>query len=191
MAAVIALRTLCARTRRIIGADPRDRRGNPAPGSVVPAVARGDPRRDGLWPMTADARERIKREQVELKRCLALLAEAIARAERWYARQEAELAAFDRRTGGTVNSLRAGGWVDPSLAWHPRAARHDLTMERAIALLGPPGCGKEPRLRACATGSGSRRWPRATCCGRPARRAPISGAARPSTWTAVTSCQTT
>jgi len=72
--------------------------------------------------MTADSRERIKCEHIELKRCLALLAEAIARAERWYARQEAELAAFDRRAKGTVDWLRTGGWVEPSPAWNPSTA---------------------------------------------------------------------
>ena len=69
--------------------------------------------------MTAAARERSLREHIELKRCLALLAEAIARAERWYARQEAELAEFDRHATGTVDWLRAGGWVEPSITWHP------------------------------------------------------------------------
>jgi hypothetical protein len=72
--------------------------------------------------MTAESRERINRQHIELNRCLALLAEAIARAERWYARQEAELAAFDRRAKGTVDWLRVGGWVEPSMAWHPAGA---------------------------------------------------------------------
>jgi hypothetical protein len=72
--------------------------------------------------MTADSRERIKRQHIELTRCFALLAEAIARAERWYARQEAELAAFDRHARSTVDWLRAGGWVEPSTAWHPADA---------------------------------------------------------------------
>jgi hypothetical protein len=69
--------------------------------------------------MTPDARECINRRHLELQRCFALLAEAIARAERWYARQEAELLAFDRRAKGSVDWLRTGGWVEPSLEWHP------------------------------------------------------------------------
>jgi hypothetical protein len=67
--------------------------------------------------MRPDAREHIHRQHLELTRCLALLAEAIARAERWYARQEAELASFDRRATDTVTRLRSGGWVGPSYAW--------------------------------------------------------------------------
>jgi len=69
--------------------------------------------------MTADARERINRQHLELLRCLVLLSEAIARAERWYSSQEAELAAFDRRAKGTVDRLRNAGRVQPSLAWNP------------------------------------------------------------------------
>jgi hypothetical protein len=70
--------------------------------------------------MTAEVRERRNRDHIELMRCFALLAEAIARAERWYAHQEAELNAFDRRAAGTVAWLRTGGWVAPTLAWHAR-----------------------------------------------------------------------
>jgi hypothetical protein len=84
---------------------------------VVRAVVRRGSRSDGVA-MFADSRERLGREHIELKRCLALLATAIARAERWYARQEAELVAFDRHATGTVDWLRAGGWVDPSMTWH-------------------------------------------------------------------------
>jgi hypothetical protein len=72
--------------------------------------------------MTAASRERINHEHLELKRCLALLAEAIARAERWYARQEAELTAFDRRAKGAVDWLRTSGRVEPSMVWHSAGA---------------------------------------------------------------------
>jgi hypothetical protein len=131
---VITLRTLGAGARRIIGADPRARRGKPAPGSVVRAVVRHDSRGDALA-MSADSRERITRDHVELKRCLALLAAAIARAERWYARQETELAAFDRRATGTVDWLRAGGWVEPSLAWSPQSP---ASLSTSAGRPGPP-----------------------------------------------------
>jgi hypothetical protein len=85
-------------------------------------VAGGASHRNRFSAMTAESRERIRREHLELQRLLTLLAQAIARAERWYARQEAELAAFDRRASSTVERLRAGGWVEPSTAWHPAGA---------------------------------------------------------------------
>jgi hypothetical protein len=82
-------------------------------------VAGGASHRNRFSAMTAESRERIRREHLELQRLLTLLAQAIARAERWYARQEAELLAFDRRAKGSVDWLRTGGWVEPSLEWHP------------------------------------------------------------------------
>jgi hypothetical protein len=69
--------------------------------------------------MTPGPHDLVKRERIELKRCLALLAEAIAQADRWYARREAELAAFDRRARSTVDRLRAEHRVNASMAWHP------------------------------------------------------------------------
>jgi hypothetical protein len=68
--------------------------------------------------MAPDFHDLVRREHPEFKRCLALLAEAIAQADRWYARREAELAAFDRRTRAGVDRLRAEHRVNPSLAWH-------------------------------------------------------------------------
>ena len=69
--------------------------------------------------MTSDAHDLLKHDRIELKRCVALLADAIARAERWYARREAELVAFDRRTKRRVDRLRIDGSVQPSLIWQP------------------------------------------------------------------------
>jgi hypothetical protein len=68
--------------------------------------------------MSPDLHDLVRRERIELKRCLALLAEAIAQADRWYARREAELAAFDRRARATVDRLRAEHQIDASMAWH-------------------------------------------------------------------------
>ena len=67
---------------------------------------------------TADAHELLRRAQNELRHCLALLAEAIASAERWYGRREAELAAFDRRAGQAVYELRSRHHVGASTTWH-------------------------------------------------------------------------
>jgi hypothetical protein len=69
--------------------------------------------------MTADAQDLVRRERLELKRCLALLAEAIAHAERWYARREAELVAFDRSAGRAVDRLRIERHVRASMTWRP------------------------------------------------------------------------
>jgi hypothetical protein len=71
-----------------------------------------------LSSMAPDRHNLVRHERAELKRCLALLAEAIAHADRWYARREAELAAFDRRAISTVDRLRTGHRIDASMAWH-------------------------------------------------------------------------
>lgn len=69
--------------------------------------------------MTPDLHDLVRRERVELHRRLALLAEAIAQADRWYARREAELAAFDRRARSAVDRLRSEQRVDAATAWNP------------------------------------------------------------------------
>jgi hypothetical protein len=56
-------------------------------------------------------------EDVEL--CLALLDEAIARAERWLGRRERALAEFDRAAADSVRRLRAAGMVRASMSWGP------------------------------------------------------------------------
>jgi hypothetical protein len=49
--------------------------------------------------------------------CLALLDEAIARAERWYACRERELAELERREAEIVGRLRQAGMLSPSMTW--------------------------------------------------------------------------
>jgi hypothetical protein len=61
-----------------------------------------------------DAR-RAEPEDFEL--CLALLDEAIARAERWCARRERALADFDQRAADMVRRLRAAGVLGASMKW--------------------------------------------------------------------------
>ena len=73
--------------------------------------------------LTADAHDLVRRERIELKRCLALLALSIARANVWYARREAELAAFDRRASITVDRLRIEHRIVASIAWDRPGAR--------------------------------------------------------------------
>ena len=52
---------------------------------------------------------------LDLKRCTALLADAIARGDRWYARQEATLAALEHDAATAVSRLRAAGLIQPSI----------------------------------------------------------------------------
>jgi hypothetical protein len=68
--------------------------------------------------MTADHLGLMRRRRIELNRCMALLADAIASAERWYERREATLAAFDREATGSVSRLRAAGRIQASIVWH-------------------------------------------------------------------------
>ncbi len=58
-------------------------------------------------------------DRSELPRCAALLADAVAGAERLYGRLEADLAAFDHRTKAGVDRLRSSGVVQSSLVWEP------------------------------------------------------------------------
>jgi hypothetical protein len=53
----------------------------------------------------------------DFKQCLALLDEAIARAERWYADREREIAELDHRAADVVRRLREAGAVRPSITW--------------------------------------------------------------------------
>jgi hypothetical protein len=48
---------------------------------------------------------------------MALLDEAIARAERWVARRERALAALDLRAVDAVRRLRSAGVLAPSATW--------------------------------------------------------------------------
>jgi hypothetical protein len=56
-------------------------------------------------------------EREDFEHCLALLDEAIARAERWYQRRERELADLDLRAADMVRQLRNAGRLAPSRSW--------------------------------------------------------------------------
>jgi hypothetical protein len=58
---------------------------------------------------------RAEPETFEL--CMVLLEEAIARAERWYARRERALADFDLRAADMVRRLRNAGMLGSSIHW--------------------------------------------------------------------------
>jgi hypothetical protein len=61
-----------------------------------------------------------RRAEVEdFELCLALLDEAIARAERWCALREHALADFDRRAADMVRRLRTAGMLGASTTWEP------------------------------------------------------------------------
>jgi hypothetical protein len=72
-----------------------------------------------LLSMTSDSRELIQHSRIERDRSARRLADAIAGADRWYARREATLAAFDRDATETVTRLRAAGRISASIAWDP------------------------------------------------------------------------
>jgi hypothetical protein len=80
---------------------------------------RSGARADTCPAMAPDLHDLVSRERLELKRCLGLLAEAMTQADRWYARREADLAAFDRRATSAVDRLRVERRVKPSMAWNP------------------------------------------------------------------------
>jgi hypothetical protein len=89
------------------------------------ARAHGGRQRRGHWRLDPTGRHarghrpaagrRTEPEDYEL--CLALLEEAIARAERWLARRERVLADFDVRAEDAVRRLRVAGMVAPSTTW--------------------------------------------------------------------------
>jgi hypothetical protein len=64
----------------------------------------------------------MRRKRLERDRCAARLADAITRAERWYARREATLTAFDRDAASGVGRLRAEGRIEASIRWEPTRA---------------------------------------------------------------------
>jgi hypothetical protein len=79
--------------------------------------AAGRPSRRGHWLLDASGRHRRgysdhggpSAEPEDFELCLALLEEAIARAERWVAGRELALADFDARLAGMVGRLRRAG----------------------------------------------------------------------------------
>jgi hypothetical protein len=58
-------------------------------------------------------------EPEDFERCLVLLDEAIARAERWCRQRERELADLDLRAAETVRCLRNAGMLASSTRWEP------------------------------------------------------------------------
>jgi hypothetical protein len=56
-------------------------------------------------------------EPEDFELCMALLEEAIARAERWVAGRERALAEFDLRAVDAVRRLRGAGMLGPSATW--------------------------------------------------------------------------
>ena len=72
--------------------------------------------------MTADHLRLIRRMHIEPNRCMALLADAIASADQWYARREATLTTFDREATDSVRRLRAAGRIQVSIGWNSTGA---------------------------------------------------------------------
>jgi hypothetical protein len=112
----------------VVGTVPSE--GSPDDASPVPVTATttrraGRPSRRGHWRLDASGRHRrgypllhgSEPEPDDAELCLALLEEAIARAERWVARRERALAELDRRAVDAVNRLRSAGVLAPSATW--------------------------------------------------------------------------
>jgi hypothetical protein len=85
-------------------------KGHAHPGERDRALWRGDRRRRRGWPHNGR-----QHEAETFAHWLALLDEAIARAERWYACRERELAELKRREGEIVHRLRQAGMLLPSM----------------------------------------------------------------------------
>jgi hypothetical protein len=87
----------------------------------------GRPSRRGHWRLDASGRHRRgypthsgqPAEPEDFELCLALLEEAIARAERWVARRERALADFDACAAGMVAGLRRAGVLETAARWQP------------------------------------------------------------------------
>jgi|tagenome__1003787_1003787.scaffolds.fasta_scaffold19387794_1 hypothetical protein len=85
----------------------------------------GRPSRRGHWRLDPSGRHRrgyaplhaSGPEPEDFELCLALLEEAIARAERWVAHRERALADFDTRAAGMVDRLRRAGVLGAGARW--------------------------------------------------------------------------
>jgi hypothetical protein len=85
----------------------------------------GRPSRRGHWRLDASGRHRrgypslhgSEPERDDFELCLALLEEAIARAERWVARRERALVELDLRGVDAVRWLRSAGVLEASATW--------------------------------------------------------------------------
>jgi hypothetical protein len=98
--------------------------------TAIGARAHQGRRRRALWRLDPSGRHPRSSRQPEiedLELCLALLDEAIARAERWFDRRERVLADFDVRAADIVRRLRIAGMVAPSTTW----GSHDEVAARA------------------------------------------------------------
>jgi hypothetical protein len=141
----------------VVGTDPPTGSPNDASPVTVTATTRrtaGRPSRRGHWRLDASGRHRrgypsphaAGPEPYDFELCLALLEEAIARAERWFARRERALAEFDLHAVDAVRRLRSAGvlGLSPRGTSHERdaAGRHSVVMT-ASALLrhGPEHAG--------------------------------------------------
>jgi hypothetical protein len=86
-------------------------------GRLRPGHWRLDP--SGRRPRTHGPPGARRTEPEDFALCLALLDEAIARAERWCARRERALADFDLRAAEMVRLLRNAGMLRASTRWEP------------------------------------------------------------------------
>jgi hypothetical protein len=78
-------------------------------------------RRRAPWRLDPSGRHPRRGQRPELEGaelCLALLDEAIARAERWLACRERSLADFDVRAVDIVRRLHVAGMIAPSMSWN-------------------------------------------------------------------------
>jgi hypothetical protein len=108
---------------------------DPADAGDVTVIATGGRahlgrRRRVLWRLDPSGRHPRSSPQPEIEDfelCLALLDEAIARAERWVDCRERTLADFDVRAADVVRRLRNAGMVGPSTTWD----RSDVDAARA------------------------------------------------------------
>jgi hypothetical protein len=101
-------------------------------------------RRRALWRLDPSGRHPRSSAQPEIEDfelCLALLDEAIARAERWIDCRERMLADFDVHAADTVRRLRIAGMVGPSTMWDSGdgAARRSVGI---VAVARAPHAGR-------------------------------------------------
>ncbi len=112
----------------VLGTVPSQRSGDDASPVTVTTTTRrtgGRPSRRGHWRLDASGRHRrgypalhgSEPEPDDGELCLALLEEAIARAERWVARRERALAELDLRAVEAVRRLRTAGVLAASATW--------------------------------------------------------------------------
>ena len=110
----------------VVATVPRPARPVDAAGVTVTATrgsAHQGRRRRALWRLAPSGRHPRGGPPPETEAfalCLALLDEAIARADRWFACRERVLADFDVRADDMVRRLRIAGMIAPSATWTSR-----------------------------------------------------------------------